>query len=239
MSFCMWDVFVKSSSHSGKHGPLLCTFTVLQLKADTLPQPSTPCYYCDISNLSWPMTGLMIVFPVLFQPQITANSVIRGLLCQPSSGPLTVCWPGAVFPELRSLEFGSTTNSLQNSLEDCHCHWRPSVVTLKPWFLILSLSCFIASFTNFCQDCLSLRSTQNRWLSPFSTSTAGHLTLEPGLIVLTWSSSTALLKSKGSVFTLTASFWARCVWQPAYSTFQPIRLHIQDKLKVFMKKIMN
>lgn len=70
------------------------TSTELQLKADTSPKPSTPCYYCDISNLSLPMTGLMIMFPVLFQPQITANSVIRGLLwplCQPSSGPLTVC----------------------------------------------------------------------------------------------------------------------------------------------------
>ncbi len=70
------------------------TSTALQLKADTSPKPSTPCYYCDISNLSLPMTGLMIMFPVLFQPQITANSVIRGLLwplCQPSSGPLTVC----------------------------------------------------------------------------------------------------------------------------------------------------
>lgn len=44
------------------------------------------------------MTGLMIMFPVLFQPQITANSIIKGLLwplCQPSSGPLTVSWPEA------------------------------------------------------------------------------------------------------------------------------------------------
>lgn len=74
------------------------TSTALQLKTDTSPKPSnpSPCYYCDISNLSWPMTGLMIMFPVLFQPQITANSVIRGLLCQPSSGPLTICWPGGV-----------------------------------------------------------------------------------------------------------------------------------------------
>lgn len=70
------------------------TPTALQLKADTSPKPSTPCYYCHISNLSLPMTGLVIMFPVLFQPQITANSVIRGLLwplCQPSSGPLAVC----------------------------------------------------------------------------------------------------------------------------------------------------
>lgn len=69
------------------------TSTALQLKTDTSPKLSTPCYYCDISNLSLPMTGLMIMFPVLFQPQITANSVIRGLiwpLCKPSSGPLTV-----------------------------------------------------------------------------------------------------------------------------------------------------
>lgn len=74
------------------------TSTVVQLKANTLPKPSTPCYYCDIFNLSLPMTGLMIMFPVLFQPQITANSVIKGLLwplCQPSSGPLTVSWPEA------------------------------------------------------------------------------------------------------------------------------------------------
>lgn len=98
-----WLPFYKSSSHTGKQRPLLCILP-LQLKADTSPKPSTPCYYCDISNLSLPMTGLMIMFPVLFQPQITANSVIRELLwplCQPSSGPLTVCWPGAVFSQLR------------------------------------------------------------------------------------------------------------------------------------------
>lgn len=105
------------------------TSTGLQLKANTSPKPSTPCYYCDISNLSWPMTGLMIMFPVLFQPQITANSVIRGLLCQPSSGPLTVCWPGAIFSHLRyawTLGLSSATNSLQKSLEDCNCQSRPS-----------------------------------------------------------------------------------------------------------------
>lgn len=70
------------------------TSTALQLKADISPKPSTPCYYCDISNLSLPMTGLMIMFLVLFQPQITPNSVIRVLLwppCQPSSRPLIVC----------------------------------------------------------------------------------------------------------------------------------------------------
>ena len=45
----------------------------------------------------------MIMFPVLFQPQITANSVIRSLLCQPSSGPLTVFRPGAVFSQCLDL----------------------------------------------------------------------------------------------------------------------------------------
>lgn len=61
------------------------------------------------------MTGLMIMFPVLFQPQITANSVIRGLLCQPCSGPLTGYWPGAIFSHLQyawTLGLSSATNSL-------------------------------------------------------------------------------------------------------------------------------
>lgn len=108
------------------------TSTALQLKADTSPKPSTPCYYCDISNLSLPMTGLMIMFPVLFQPQITANSVIRGLLwplCQPSSGPSTVCWPGAVFTQLRyAWTFGlsSGTNSLRKPKEHYSCQSRLS-----------------------------------------------------------------------------------------------------------------
>lgn len=88
------------------------TFTALQLKADTSPKPSTP-YYCDIFNLSQPMTGLMIMFPVLFQLQITANSVITGLLCQPSSGPLTVCWPGAVLSTPVCLDLGGVWISNQ------------------------------------------------------------------------------------------------------------------------------
>lgn len=92
MLFTMGDIFLKKLiSHSQTKTFTVHTSTALQLKTDTSPKPSTPCYYCDISNLSWPMTGLMIMFPVLFQPQITANSVIRGLLCQPSSGPLTIC----------------------------------------------------------------------------------------------------------------------------------------------------
>lgn len=69
----------------------------------------------------------MIMFPVLFQPQITANSVITGLLCQPSSGPLTVCWPGAVFSQLRyAWAFGlsSGTNSLRKSTGHYSCQWR-------------------------------------------------------------------------------------------------------------------
>lgn len=130
MLFTMGDIFLKKLiSHSQTKTFTVHTSTALQLKTDTSPKPSTPCYYCDISNLSWPMTGLMIMFPVLFQPQITANSVIRGLLCQPSSGPLTICWPGAVFSQLRyawTLGLSSKTNSLQKSLEDCNCQSRPS-----------------------------------------------------------------------------------------------------------------
>lgn len=130
MLFTMGDIFVKKLiSHRQTKTFTVHTSTALQLKADTSPKPSTPCYYCDISNLSWPMTGLMIMFPVLFQPQITANSVIRGLLCQPSSGPLTICWPGAVFSQLRyawTLGLSSKTNSLQKSLEDSKCQSRHS-----------------------------------------------------------------------------------------------------------------
>lgn len=100
------------------------------LKVDTSPKPSAPCYYCDISNLSLPMTGLMIMFPVLFQPQITANSVIRGLLCQPSSGPLTVCWPEAVFLQLWyawTFWLSSGTNGLRKSMEHYICQsWLSS-----------------------------------------------------------------------------------------------------------------
>lgn len=136
----------KLISHRQTKAFTVHTCTVLQLKADTSPKPSTPCYYDDISNLSLPMTGLMIMFPVLFQPQITANSVIRGLLCQPSSGPLTVCWPGAVFSQLRyAWTFGlsSDTNSLCKSRERHGCQSRLSSSWCghcEPRFLILSWS---------------------------------------------------------------------------------------------------
>lgn len=118
------------------------TSTALQLKTDTSPKPFTPRYYCDISNLSLPMTGLMIMFPVLFQPQITANSVIRGLmwpLCKPSSGPLTVYWPGAVLAPLRyawAFRLGSDIKTLVSVMAANQVFQDNDMVTVKPLFLI-------------------------------------------------------------------------------------------------------
>lgn len=148
------------------------TFTALQLKADSSPKPSTP-YYCDISNLSQPMTGLMIMFPVLFQPQITANSVITGLLCQPSSGPLTGCWPssrllttpvclgrGRGLRKPRASEKTTTENC--NSATVHHGLLITTVLVVNSRVLILSLL--------FLLEHQSLRSSQDRRLSPFQPS---------------------------------------------------------------------
>lgn len=137
------------------------TSTALQLKADTSPKPSTPCYYCDISNLSLPMTGLMIMFPVFFQPQITANSVIRGLLCQPSSGPLTVCRPGAVFSQcldlwalLRHQQLTEVYRALPLPVK--------ALVTEAMVPCRIGLDSGLLSHTFFCYNCHSVRSSQNR-----------------------------------------------------------------------------
>lgn len=108
----------------------------------------------------------MIMFPVVFQPQITTNSVIRGLLwplCQPSSGPLTVCWPRAVFSQLRyactfglssgtvykikSREYSSCQSRLPSGWR-CHCEATvPYLITVLtrhyfriPFLLELSLT---------------------------------------------------------------------------------------------------
>lgn len=180
------------------------TFTALQLKADTSPKPSTP-YYCDISNLSWPMTGLMIMFPVLFQLQITANSVITGLLCQPSSGPLTVGWPGAVFSPLQSAwtwGVDSPTKSLKKKKTHNRELQLPITVFWQPicsrWTRISSTWSLLFSLEPSLIEVLS-----RQVIITISTSRTGQMTLEPGPIVLAWSSFIALLTLTRSFFTQT------------------------------------
>lgn len=177
------------------------TSTSLQLKANTSPKPSIPCYYGDIFNLSLPMTGLVIMFPVLFQLQITANSVIRGLLwplCQPSSGPLTVCWPGAsllealICRDLWAQTAFKNYSGLQLSIRVSKSLMRWVISSLL-WFFTSSAYLFVTT------DILS-----KQVIMAVLTCFSGHLTLEPSPIVLTWSSSTFLLGLKGSVLTLTA-----------------------------------
>lgn len=182
------------------------TSTALQLKANTSPKPSTPCYYCDIFNLSLPMTGLMIMFPVLFQPQITANSVIKGLLwplCQPSSGSLTVSWPGDSLlkaPACVNLWVQRAYGNLEGS-EAASQDFQAAVVTVKSDF-----PCLITIFnTHF--SCVAFLSELYNCHSPiaspnFRTIFNLHWTLKPSPIVLTWSSSMALLRLKGSFITL-------------------------------------
>lgn len=91
----------------------------------------------------------MIMFPVLFQPQITPNSVIRDLLwllCQPNSGPLTVCWPGASLLEasgMRDLEILRAYRNLETTTAANQGFQAAVVVIMKSLFLILSLFFFL------------------------------------------------------------------------------------------------
>lgn len=157
----LWDASVKRSSNSHKQRRLLCILSQhcsWKLIAHLSPPPP---HYCDISNLSQPMTGLMIMFPVLFQPQITANSVITGLLCQPSSGPLTGCWPssrllttpvclgrGPGALENQELQKKTTTENC-NSATVHHGRLIATVLVVNSRVLILSLLFFFWNISHW------------------------------------------------------------------------------------------
>lgn len=154
----------------------------------------------------------MLMFPVVFQPQITANSVIRRLLwplCQPGTGPLTVCWPGAILSQSQYARTFSALapstykiKNLETTVADSHGIQVVDMVTMKPLFFLSSMTHYYFCIP-FLWEVRAFKTGDNVFFSNYN---AGHLTLEPSSIVLTWSSSTALRGLKGSIFTLTALF---------------------------------
>lgn len=157
------------------------------------------------------MTGLMIMLPVLFQLQITPNSVITGLCCQPSSGPLTVCWPGAVFSPLQSAWTWRGVGGTQ----------KPRDLKKKKKTATASDGLLIAHAEPMCPQLIvtflfkpSVTEVLSRQvIITISTSTTGQMTLEPGPIVLTWSSFIALLRLTRSFFTSTSCLMPGFLWQ--------------------------
>lgn len=209
------------SSHSDKQRPLLCI----------LPHH---CSCKPIPHLSRPPPAFTVISSIcLCQWQVSWSCSLysfshKSLLivslegcCGSYASPALDHWQsadlGLVFSKLR---YAGITESFWKSREHYSCQSRLSSrwgghceVTVPRLITAPALPFFHMPFS---QNCHSLKSSQNRWLWLFSTCSAGRLTLEPSSIVLTWSSSTALLGLKGSFLTITTLSSACSVWQAAW-----------------------
>lgn len=165
------------------------TFTALQLKADTSPKPSTPITVISpICPSQWQVSWSCSLYSFSHKSLLIVS--LRGCCASPALG----LWQGAdlllVFSPLQSAwtwEGGgkSLKKKHNRELQLCKCQSRTS----HRHYAHGELTCphLIAVGTSVTEV------LTRQAIITISTSTTGQMTLEPGPIVLTWSSFIALL----------------------------------------------
>lgn len=210
----LWDTSVKRSSNSHKQRRLLCILSQ-HCSWKQIPHLSPPPPITVISPIclsQWQVSWSCSLYSFSYKSLLIVS--LRGCCASPALG-LWQCadlepssqpgrgvgQDGTKQPRVKKKKKKSTTvncNCQSRTSHSRYAHGEPRCAHLTAASLL---------------EYQSLRSLKMMVIITISTSTTGQMTLEPGPIVLTWSSFIALLRLTRSFFTPTPCVMPGILWQ--------------------------